>query len=246
MCTSSGLSRTRARLCSRVRCFASWSSRMSPRIRIVHGARARGGGLRGGRRRQRSGWARARRSRGHLRPRDPRPAAAARSTGSRVLRELQSPLSRTCPVVIVSARSDLRTKLRGFKLGANDYLAKPFALRRAARAGARPASRTRQRPRRHVLAGRRRSCSTSRAGRPRIGDARRSTSPTASSACCITSSSTPARWSRATASCPRSGATTSTPGRTSSTSACAACAGSSARKRRSRPCGMPGYRITTA
>jgi DNA-binding response OmpR family regulator len=32
------------------------------------------------------------------------------------------------PVVIVSARSDLPTKLRGFNLGANDYLAKPFAL----------------------------------------------------------------------------------------------------------------------
>jgi DNA-binding response OmpR family regulator len=32
------------------------------------------------------------------------------------------------PVVIVSARSDLPTKLRGFDLGANDYLAKPFAL----------------------------------------------------------------------------------------------------------------------
>jgi DNA-binding response OmpR family regulator len=31
-------------------------------------------------------------------------------------------------VVIVSARSDLRTKLRGFELGANDYLAKPFAF----------------------------------------------------------------------------------------------------------------------
>jgi DNA-binding response OmpR family regulator len=31
-------------------------------------------------------------------------------------------------VVIISARSDLPTKLRGFNLGANDYLAKPFAL----------------------------------------------------------------------------------------------------------------------
>jgi DNA-binding response OmpR family regulator len=30
--------------------------------------------------------------------------------------------------VIVSARSDLPTKLRGFGLGASDYLAKPFAL----------------------------------------------------------------------------------------------------------------------
>jgi two-component system, OmpR family, response regulator len=32
------------------------------------------------------------------------------------------------PVVILSARSDLETKLRGFALGADDYLAKPFAL----------------------------------------------------------------------------------------------------------------------
>jgi DNA-binding response OmpR family regulator len=31
------------------------------------------------------------------------------------------------PVVIVSARSDLATKLRGFELGARDYVAKPFA-----------------------------------------------------------------------------------------------------------------------
>jgi two-component system, OmpR family, copper resistance phosphate regulon response regulator CusR len=30
--------------------------------------------------------------------------------------------------VILSARSDLPTKLRGFELGANDYLVKPFAL----------------------------------------------------------------------------------------------------------------------
>ena len=32
------------------------------------------------------------------------------------------------PVVIVSARSDLPTKLRGFELGAWDYLGKPFSL----------------------------------------------------------------------------------------------------------------------
>ena len=32
------------------------------------------------------------------------------------------------PVVILSARSDLPTKLRGFELGASDYVAKPFAL----------------------------------------------------------------------------------------------------------------------
>ena len=47
--------------------------------------------------------------------------------GLSVLRELQQRLPET-PVLIVSARSDLPTKLRGFGLGACDYLAKPFAL----------------------------------------------------------------------------------------------------------------------
>jgi DNA-binding response OmpR family regulator len=47
--------------------------------------------------------------------------------GLTVLRELQQRLPEL-PVVIVSARSDLPTKLRGFGLGASDYLAKPFAL----------------------------------------------------------------------------------------------------------------------
>lgn len=50
-----------------------------------------------------------------------------RVDGLTVLRELH----RRCPelpVVIVSARSDLATKLRGFQLGASDYIAKPFAF----------------------------------------------------------------------------------------------------------------------
>src|SRR3954451_13948771 len=50
-----------------------------------------------------------------------------RLDGLSVLRELHR-RSPDLPVVIVSARSDLSTKLRGFNLGANDYLAKPFAL----------------------------------------------------------------------------------------------------------------------
>jgi DNA-binding response OmpR family regulator len=47
--------------------------------------------------------------------------------GLALLRELrlQQP---ALPVVILSARSDLATKLRGFQFGANDYVAKPFAL----------------------------------------------------------------------------------------------------------------------
>jgi DNA-binding response OmpR family regulator len=32
------------------------------------------------------------------------------------------------PVIVLSARGDLRTKLRGFELGAVDYIAKPFSL----------------------------------------------------------------------------------------------------------------------
>jgi two-component system, OmpR family, response regulator len=50
-----------------------------------------------------------------------------RVDGLTVLHEL----NRRCPelpVVIVSARSDLRTKLRGFELGASDYVSKPFAF----------------------------------------------------------------------------------------------------------------------
>jgi two-component system copper resistance phosphate regulon response regulator CusR len=47
--------------------------------------------------------------------------------GLSVLRELHEQRPEV-PVVIVSARSDLPTKLRGFGLGASDYLAKPFSL----------------------------------------------------------------------------------------------------------------------
>jgi two-component system, OmpR family, copper resistance phosphate regulon response regulator CusR len=47
--------------------------------------------------------------------------------GLAVLRELQRQRPEL-PVVIVSARSDLQTKLRGFGLGASDYISKPFSL----------------------------------------------------------------------------------------------------------------------
>jgi DNA-binding response OmpR family regulator len=47
--------------------------------------------------------------------------------GLTVLRELRRRRP-DVPVVILSARSDLPTKLRGFALGASDYLAKPFSL----------------------------------------------------------------------------------------------------------------------
>ena len=47
--------------------------------------------------------------------------------GLEVLRELQVRRPKL-PVLILSARTDLATKLRGFELGAVDYLAKPFSL----------------------------------------------------------------------------------------------------------------------
>jgi two-component system copper resistance phosphate regulon response regulator CusR len=47
--------------------------------------------------------------------------------GLDVLRQLQRERP-DLPVVIVSARSDLPTKLRGFDLGACDYLSKPFSF----------------------------------------------------------------------------------------------------------------------
>ena len=47
--------------------------------------------------------------------------------GLSVLRELHR-RSPELPVVVLSARADLRTKLRCFELGANDYVAKPFSV----------------------------------------------------------------------------------------------------------------------
>lgn len=50
-----------------------------------------------------------------------------RLDGLSVLRELRAQRP-ALPVVVLSARSDIATKLRGFALGANDYVAKPFSL----------------------------------------------------------------------------------------------------------------------
>jgi DNA-binding response OmpR family regulator len=50
-----------------------------------------------------------------------------RIDGLAVLRELRQ-ANPALPVVILSARSDLPTKLRGFELGASDYVQKPFEL----------------------------------------------------------------------------------------------------------------------
>ncbi|MGZ4339432.1 MAG: response regulator transcription factor [Gaiellaceae bacterium] len=50
-----------------------------------------------------------------------------RLDGLRLLGELRRARA-DLPVLILSARTDLPTKLRGFDLGANDYLAKPFSF----------------------------------------------------------------------------------------------------------------------
>ena len=156
-----------------------------------------------------------------------RPARAPAATGPEL------------PVVIVSARADLETKLRGFGLGACDYVSKPFSLDELL-------ARIRAQLRRghwggdgNVALGRRADA------RPRAaaGAARRGaspSSPTASSGSCTTSCGTRAKSSAASACSPTSGATTSTRTRTSSTSACGGCGRSSARRRRSRRCGMAG------
>jgi DNA-binding response OmpR family regulator len=47
--------------------------------------------------------------------------------GLQVLRELHRERP-SLPVVVLSARGDLQTKLRGFELGATDYVAKPFSI----------------------------------------------------------------------------------------------------------------------
>jgi DNA-binding response OmpR family regulator len=47
--------------------------------------------------------------------------------GLQVLRELHRERP-SLPIVVLSARGDLQTKLRGFELGATDYIAKPFSI----------------------------------------------------------------------------------------------------------------------
>jgi len=102
--------------------------------------------------------------------------------GLDVLRELHHQRSEL-PVLILSARSDLQTKLRGFELGAVDYLAKPFSLDELL-------ARVRVQLRYATAAGRQRHpwragawCSTSPAAK-RASGRPWPTSLTASSACC--------------------------------------------------------------
>ncbi len=96
------------------------------------------------------------------------------------------------PVLILSARSDLPTKLRSFELGANDYLSKPFSFDELV-----------ARVRVHVAASARHRRICEPAARPARARSRaaagperrlaRSTSPIVSSGSSTTSRRTPAR-----------------------------------------------------
>jgi DNA-binding response OmpR family regulator len=51
-----------------------------------------------------------------------------RADGFQVLHHLRENLLLSTPVLVLTARGELDARLRGFKLGADDYLQKPFAL----------------------------------------------------------------------------------------------------------------------
>jgi DNA-binding response OmpR family regulator len=51
-----------------------------------------------------------------------------RADGFQVIHHLRETLLLPTPVLILTARSDLDARLQGFRLGADDYLQKPFAL----------------------------------------------------------------------------------------------------------------------
>ena len=105
--------------------------------------------------------------------------------GLAILRELTRS-SPELPVLIVSARADVKTKLRGFDLGARDYIAKPFSLAeliarvrvqlRSVGAAEHDNVVLRAGPLELDFARRRARCATAR-----------QTSPTVSSGCCIIS-----------------------------------------------------------
>ena len=98
------------------------------------------------------------------------------------------------PVLILSARADLRTKLRGFELGARDYVAKPFSLDELHRPRARAASRASAPPTRRGDVLRVGPLELDFARRQARGSADMSRiSRTVSSGCSTISSGTPAR-----------------------------------------------------
>jgi len=51
-----------------------------------------------------------------------------RTDGFQVLHHLRQELLLATPVLVLTARGELDAKIRGFRLGADDYLQKPFAL----------------------------------------------------------------------------------------------------------------------
>ena len=108
--------------------------------------------------------------------------------GLQVLRELQR-AKPELPVVILSARGDVQTKLRGFELGASDYVAKPFSLDELFARIRVQAARRGDLRRRACPARRQRRRSTLRGGR-RVSANGRRISRTASSGCFTTCSCT--------------------------------------------------------
>ena len=147
------------------------------------GLEAEGFTVDGGGRRRRRARPRARRA---VRTGRARSAAAAsgRAPSARASCAASAP---DLPVLILSARSDLPTKLRSFGLGANDYLSKPFSFDELRRARAR-APPQRPRRRRGVEPARRRRSSSTSPGARRASTATSSTSRIASSGSSTTSS----------------------------------------------------------
>jgi len=146
------------------------------------------------------------------------------------------------PVVILSARSDLPTKLRGFELGANDYVVKPFSLDELIAASACRLRHAAGLVDGHVVqaAG---SGSTSHAGR--CGSMRKSsTSRIVSSGCCGACRAF-RRGDQPRAPARAGVGYTSIHGRTSSKSRCGGC-GRARRLRHDRNGAACGYRLTTA
>jgi DNA-binding response OmpR family regulator len=135
------------------------------------------------------------------------------------------------PVVILSGRAELATKLRGFELGATDYLTKPFSVAELV-----------ARVRIHLRRAAPEQDAVLRVGplaldlirrQVRHGDATFDLSDREFKLlrCLLTRAGSVVTREQLLA---ESGASTSIPARTSSTSACAGCAASSGR-RRSRP-----------
>ena len=151
--------------------------------------------------------------------------------GTEVLRTLRAQ-GRRLPVIILSARDDVRDKVAGLQLGADDYLTKPFELDELL---ARVQVRLRDAGTSEPLALRAGGVALDLRTRRATVDGRTSSSPRASSRCWSSSCATPTRCSAASRCWRTSGATTSTPAPMSSRSTSATCAASWGRST-SPPC----------